>query len=551
MALYRSRTIKKPKDGLPQATLRNSGKRLSEMLSVLRRHRVAEGLDPVKLREIFEELGPTFVKLGQIMSLRSDMLPKEYCDELAKLRMEVEHLPWSVMKDHLEAEMGRSVEEAFESIETDPLGSASIAQVYRAHLKTGEEVAVKVQRPGIVESMTQDISMMSRAVDTLDVVRPRAAAEVMDMVDLHSLVDELWNSLQREVDFLQEADNIKEFSANNRSIAYIGTPKVYDEFCSPQVLVMDYVHGIPIDDVAALKKAGYDLSDIGIKLAENYTKQILDDGFFHADPHPGNLLVSDGKIMWIDFGMMGRFSNQDRLVLRSIITAMVAGDATAVKEGLLTVGDVSADVDHPRMLADIEAMLKRYGFTDIEDLDMGSALADLFELVRRNHIKLPTSYVMLGRGYVTLEATLAACRPEQSTLQIMSAHLRGERINLEELRNELTQMLLSSRTSAVKLASLPARLSDLVDMMAHGQIKTNMDLTGSEAPIARAGVILDRLGIALVSCALFIGSSILCLSDMHPKLLGIPILGFAGYVGAFGLSVWYICTVWRRDKRRR
>ena len=176
MALYRSRTIKKPKNGLPQATLRNSGKRLSEMLSVLRRHRVAEGLDPVKLREIFEELGPTFVKLGQIMSLRSDMLPKEYCDDLAKLRMEVEHLPWSVMNDHLEAEMGRSVEEAFESIETEPLGAASIAQVYRAHLKTGEEVAVKVQRPGIVESMTQDISMMSRAVDTLDVVRPRAAA---------------------------------------------------------------------------------------------------------------------------------------------------------------------------------------------------------------------------------------------------------------------------------------------------------------------------------------------------------------------------------------
>ena len=526
----------------PQAKLRTSAKRLSEIGSVIRKYKLNEGVTPVKLRCALEELGPTFVKLGQIMSLRSDMLPREFCDELAKLRMEVDPLPWDQIKPHLEAEFSQPLSSLFSEIDPTPLGSASIAQVYRARLMDGEEVVIKVQRPGIRELMTRDISLMRRAVDTVDFVNPQVSAKI---IDLPALVDELWQAFQREIDFLQEAASIEEFASNNAQIVYTGTPRVHMELCTQQVLVMEFIEGITLDDTDALVKAGYDTAEIGAKLAESFTKQVLDDGFFHADPHPANLIVREGEIVWIDLGMMGRFSTHERLLLRAIITDMVAGDAAAVKEGLLSVAQANGDVDHARMLADIESMLERYGFTTIEELDMGSALADLFELVRRHSIKLPTSFVMLGRGYVTLEATIAMCKTELTTMQIMQAHLADAMVDLD-FKDDLMKMVVGSRRSMRKMADLPARVSDLVDMAAKGQIKTNMDLKGSEEPIKLLGIIVDRLGIALVASALFMGSSVLCLTDLAPKILGIPLLGLAGYVGALVLSLWFIYQVWRR-----
>jgi ubiquinone biosynthesis protein len=543
MAIRRAFVVDRP----PQATLHGTVRRLGDFLTVLRKRKVNEGLTPEKLRLVFEDLGPTFVKLGQMMSLRSDILPQEYCNELVQLRMNVRPVPWEEIEPFLVSTYGKPLDEVFSEIDDVPMGSASIAQVYRGTLLDGSEVAIKVQRPGIGESMTRDISMMRRAVDALDLVSPSTAT---GMVDLPAVVDELWSTFQREMDFLQEMDSLEEFTRNNASISYVTCPRVYKRYCTSRVLVMEFIDGIPIDHIDALCAAGYDLPDIGGKLAENYTKQILDDGFFHVDPHPGNLLVRDGAIVWIDLGMMGRFNTQERRQFRSLISALVAGDTSSVKDMLLTIGSAEGEIDHAGLLTDIDTMIERYGSTNLEDLDLGTALGDLFELVRHFGIRLPANYVMLGRGYVTLETVIASCKPEQSTLQIMASHLKSEFIRDFDLGKELSHLLVSGGRSMEKAVDLPAHVSDLVNMAAKGQVKVNMAVTGSEEPIRLLGAIIDRTGVALISSGLFIGSSILCMTSMKPQVIGIPLLGLLGYLGALVLSMWFIYKVVLRRHHR-
>ena len=282
------------------------GERLKEITAVLHKHAITRGVSPEKLRMILEDLGPTYIKLGQIMSLRSDILPKRYCDELMKLCSDVAPMPFDQVVDVIQESFGCPWQEEFQSIEEEPLGSASIAQVHRAVMKTGEQVVIKVQRKGIYRTMARDIGLMHKVVRLLPPV------SIKEMVDLDLVLDELWKVTQEEMNFLTEAANMEEFHRKNREVAFVDTPVLYREYTTPHVIVMEYIDGFSIDDKDNLQKNGYNLNEVGSKLIDNFIKQVMVDGFFHADPHPGNLRVRDGKIVWIDMGMMGRLSEHDR-----------------------------------------------------------------------------------------------------------------------------------------------------------------------------------------------------------------------------------------------
>lgn len=274
-----------------------SNQRFLDILKVLKKHHLAKGMTPEKLKEIFEDLGPTYVKLGQIMSMRSDMLPEIYCDELKKLRTEVKPMEYSLVKQVIQQELGRPLESVFSKVQETPLGSASIAQVHLAVLSSGGQAVIKVQRPHIREMMERDIHLLKKAAKFLKV-----AMGTGDLIDFNTILDELWKTSQEEMDFIREAENLLTFYENQRDISYITCPQVFTKLTTPRLLTMSYIDGIQIDHMAALKSAGYDLTEIGEKAAENYCKQILEDGFFHADPHPGNLWISGGRIAWLDLG---------------------------------------------------------------------------------------------------------------------------------------------------------------------------------------------------------------------------------------------------------
>lgn len=316
-----------------EAKTLSSKRRLAQILGILKKHHITKGVDPVKFREILEDLGPTFVKIGQIMASRQDMFSERYCKELVKLRDNVAPLPFADVQRVIEEEYGCPMQEVFSSFERIPLGSASIAQVHKASLLDGREIVVKVQRPYIYEMMERDISLIRRAGKLL-----RLSEVLGSVIDINIVMDEFWFTAKQEMDFLNEARFAMEFARNHQSITYIGAPLIEQAYTTSRVLVMEYIDGIVIDDRKTLEEGGYDLREIASKLAENYIKQIVDDGFFHADPHPGNLRIRDGKIIWIDFGMMGTLQRSDKDLMKKAVQAIGSNDTELMVDVILTLG---------------------------------------------------------------------------------------------------------------------------------------------------------------------------------------------------------------------
>lgn len=354
-------------------TRRNKLKRLWQIARIANQFDVIHGLTPVKMRLMLEALGPTFVKVGQILSMRSEILPQAFCDELAKLRADADPMPYQTVLETLSSEYGRPIGEIFEHIDPTPLGSASLAQVHRATLLTGEDVAVKVQRPGVRETMAQDVSIMRSIARLATRVMPSA-----QVVDLGGVVEELWDTFESETDFLVEARNLAEFKRFCQPYVYMDCPKPYMDLCTEHVVVMDYVEGISVSHPEQLIAAGYDLKEIGTKLVDNYATQVLDDGFFHADPHPGNIIIAGGQIVLIDLGMTGRLNAKTRSVLKQMIFAVAKQDSPALADGLLRFAGTESDAaDYPALLADLDTIVAEYGTVDLKDLDLASFVTAL------------------------------------------------------------------------------------------------------------------------------------------------------------------------------
>lgn len=518
-------------------------RRLREIYAIVQKHHFLKGFSPEEFRAMLEDLGPSFVKIGQTLSTRSEILPKAYCDELAKLQTECDPLPFEQILVALDEIYGDARGDVFDAIDPTPLGSASLAQVHKARLATGETVAVKIQRPGVKATMAQDIDIMRMVA--------RQASRFMkdeQMLDLRDVVEELWATFLEETDFAREAANLEEFARLNRDVAFIDCPKVYPELCGEYVLVMEYVDGIPIMAVDRLREAGYDLEEIGQKILDNYATQILDHGFFHADPHPGNLLIRNGKIVYIDLGIMGRLSPRDRAGFGGIIEAVGMESAAELKDALLSFA-ISKDnsvIDHTRFLADLDLLLSDYGSCNVADIDIGMFLNDILLLTRSCKVTLPASITSVSRGIVTLEGTIAPFIPNDNVVSIINAHIQRSKSVRGELAQAMEDLALSLRSSSKGMLDAARFSGEALKMLTRGQLKMNMEVLGSEAPLSKLAKIINRLTIGIIIAGLFIGSSMLSLSSMEPRLLGVPVLAFFGYLGAAILSVWVILDISRR-----
>ena len=521
--------------------------RIGEMLSIVRRYDIFHGLTPQSLRRMLEELGPTFVKAGQILSMRSEILPESFTRELSRLRTDVEPMDRDTVLSALRAEYERPLEELFDAIDDQPLGSASVAQVHKAKLVSGELVAVKIQRPHVQEIMAQDISIMRSLA--------RYASRFMgdeQFIDLTSVVDELWQSFREETDFLVEARSLEEFRRNNADCVYLDCPRPYPALCTRHVVVMDYVEGIPIDNVARLEQAGYDLGEIGIKLVDNYTSQMLDDGFFHADPHPGNLVVRDGKIIYLDLGIMGRLSSHDRSAMRDMVVAVAEHNSALLADGLLrfSISDVS-DVDQAHLLADLDAIIADFGLADLSDLDIGAFMNALVSMAQKNGIELPGTVTMLARSLVTLEGVVDGMLPNTSIVDIIQRHLRS-RTSVDELAaHELKRLSGEALAAAHGLLGAAGEAGLAMRMLTRGQLRVNLDVAGTADPLEDFARTANRLTMSVIVAGLFIGSSVVYYARIQPVIFGIPVIGFLGYIVAFVLGVWVAHDIIRENRRRR
>ena len=517
-----------------------SATRLREMVEVLRARDIVHGITPEKLRLILEDLGPTFVKLGQIMSMRPDFLPQEYCDELMKLQTEANPLPFSVIEKVIEQEYQRRWTRIFRSIDEGALGSASIAQVHRAVLLDGEKVVIKVQRPGVHDVMGKDIVLLKRAAGILKILGP-----AQDVVDFSMVLDELWAIAKQEMDFVMEANHIEEFRHANQDADFVSCPKVYRHLTTQHVLVMEYVDGIQIDDVAGLKAAGIDARRIGERLGENYVKQIVEDGYFHADPHPGNIWVRGGKIVWLDLGMMGRLSNKDRAAIRKAIFALAQHDVFEMKAAVLSLGVPQERIDHARLYQDIDALIAPYGDLDFRSLKMGILSRQIMNVLRSHHIAIAPGISMFCRGVMTIEGVMRLVCPEVSFVEILARSMELSFAKGFNWREEAGKAKREGYILLRKSLQLPEQISDILKMTLSGQTKVNLELTGADEPLARLNKMINKLIIALLSAALLLGSSTICTTQMTPKIMEIPFLGVLGYLAAIVLSARLLWSILR------
>lgn len=513
--------------------------RLLEILDVMRRNELVKGITPEKLCAILEELGPTFIKLGQILSMRSNSLPKQYCDALSNLRSNVTPMPYEQIVSLIESTYGRPLDELFSSFDEVALGSASIAQAHAAVLKTGERVVVKVQREGIHDVMSRDIMLLKQACRILKYT------PVNGLMDFNQVLDEMWLVAQEEMNFQIEAANLERFHLLNEDVAFVTSPNLYREYTTTRILVMERIDGLSIDDHDALLKAGYDLSEMGAKLADNYVKQIMDDGFFHADPHPGNLRVRDGKIVWLDMGMMGSLSERERNLIGKAILGIARGDINICRDAVLGLGKFQGKADKRKLYRDIEDLLDRYGTADLGSMDLSQVFENLTDVMKANRISMPSTLTMLARGLATIEGIIAALSPELNVMDVVTGRIGANLLQHMDWRTRLGQDLSVLYDSAHKSMEIPSLFADVMRTGLKGEANLGIEHHAGADMAHLAQEIAQRLCTALICSALLLCGAVMY--SASPSVGGISYASVICFLFAAALLIW----MWSANRRNR
>ncbi len=544
-------------DGMNDKT---SAARLAEIIKALRKNKVTKGLNPDQLVHLLEDLGPTFIKLGQILSARSDMLPQEYCNALQTLRSSTTPEPFEHIETRLRDVYGKDYHEVFSELDETPLGSASIAQVHKAHLRDdGEAVAVKIRRDHVKEDMQRDIQLMRRAADLMNL----AGAARISGVDLVTVIDEFDRTVREEIDFNIERENLLRLAHDTAGEPGIACPKVYPELSDETVLVMEFVEGYSLENPQALADAGYNLREIGDRIANAYMRQMVEYGFFHADPHAANIIVRPaiteeeraegkrdrGEIVWIDCGMMGELSPHERALFYEMMKAMVLQDGHALTDLFIEWGRVSdapgKKLDYGKLLQDLTTLVNRYSVEDASTMDIVQLLNDVMSILDTANVIMPQSFVMLVRGLASLQGTLITLTPEISILAVVQRYVKSYMSRKFDPVKEMEDRLTAAVNAADKATQIPERVANVLDMAEKGRLKLGFDLAEATQPMEKLGNIIDRLSLAIITAGLFIGSSFIYAAGMQPQLFGVPIIGFLGYLGAAVLSVWIVYKIRR------
>ena len=521
----------------------SSNARFGQIFKVLTKYHALQSMTPQKLRMILEDLGPTYVKFGQIMSSRQDLLPPAYTHELEKLRSKVNPMPYEMVREEIIKAYGQAPEEIFASFSTTPLGSASMAQVHEATTKDGQKVVVKVQRPGLYEQMKVDVDMMQKGAKLLSKNKT-----ISSLVDLPELIDEFWTTSKEEMDFRHEAANANRFRKQMESLNYIKVPKIFNEFTRPNILVMEDIGGIQIDDYPHLDQEGYSREEIAMRLGLNFLDQIIEDGFFHADPHSGNLKVDNGRIAWIDFGMMGEITKSEANSIGSILKSLAARDVAGIADGVLEIGIPPANLDYIGFCNALENYLNRYLSQSFDDLDLGVMAEEAIEICHEYKIKLPKGIAMLGRSLVTIQGTLKDLNPQVNMLSYISKEKTSfDQIDWnQEIESSLRQMYADYKA----LLNLPLRADRILGLLQKGQLRVGISVSDLEQTILPSlNQTIDRVVVVILIAALLVGSSIVCTTNMKPTFLDIPLLGFAGFFVSFCLSLWLFYKMLFRPKK--
>ena len=501
---------------------------------------------PERVRCALQDLGPTFVKLGQVMATRVDLLTPEWTTELGKLQNAVPALPFAQVRPQLVEDLGADPEAVFERLEEAPLAAASLAQTHRAWLADGSAVVLKVRRPGIRDTVEADLRLMARLAE---IVEERAP----DLRRYHpaEVVQQFSASLRRELDFAAEGRNAERIAANFAGHDEVVVPRVYWEWTSERLNVQECLQGIAGTDLAAVDAAGLDRAQLAATGADIVLKMVLEDGFFHADPHPGNIFyLPDGRIGVIDFGMVGRVSEQRRFQIVQLLHGLVERESAPVADVLMEWGEGGGEVDEARLQADVGAFVDQYRGVPLKDLHMGLMLTDVTTILRNNGLSLPPDLALMIKAFLTLEGMGRQLDPDFDMAGAARPFL--ERVVLQ--RYSPRTLLKRSRRTALDamelVGDLPRELRRLLRTARRGRLHMQVEVTSLKAFGEQVDRAANRLTMGVITAALVVGSSIVMNSAgggvSSRWLLALGVLGF---VGAGLIGLWILLSIWRSGRR--
>ncbi|MFQ3620957.1 MAG: AarF/UbiB family protein [Spirochaetales bacterium] len=496
-----------------------------------------------RVRKVLEELGITFIKLGQLLSNRPDLLPAELIEELEKLQSEVPPFPTQEAIALIEKEYQVPLEKRFLEFSQEPIAAASIAQVHTATLRSGEQVVVKVQRPGLEEIIRTDLEIIKTFAHLLQGLFLKS-----EIINPLSIIEEFGRSLEREIDFWVEAAHMQRFADLFMDNPNVYVPRVYKEFTTRKILVMERIQGIRVTDIPALIAAGNDPKKIARNGAAIVLEQVFRHGFFHADPHPGNMFVlENNRICFLDFGMMGVILPRHREIINEIMVAMIDRDERRMARGLLELASRKTLPNLDKLEYELYELIDLYGNRPIKDIHLGEFVQRLLHLLLSYHIPLPPGFFLLSKALVTIEGVGLQLDPDFNLLMQLEPIVRkmfrmefGPDALLQEVRRHSLQIFSMLR-------NWPFDVKEIVEKLKEGRLILEVDAKNLIPFLKELDMVSNRLSFSIVLASLVVGSSIVINAKVPPLIAGsFSFIGVLGFLVAGIIGFWLLLSLWRR-----
>lgn len=498
---------------------------------------------PERLRLALEDLGPTFVKLGQLLGTRPDILPMEYISELEKLQDQVNPVPFKLIASEIEAELGMRLNQVFAHLDEAPLASASIGQVHVGKLLDGTQIVVKVQRPRVSEVIETDLAIL---FDLARVIEENTKWGVFYRVV--DLTEEFSQAIREEVDYTIEGRNADRFRKMFLDSEEVKIPKVYWEFTSVRVLVLEYIDGVKISNLDMLEVKGYDRDKIARRLANTIFRQIYIHGFFHADPHPGNVAVmKDEVIALMDFGMVGRVGDELKSQFVNLVLAIVRQDTKAMVELLLDIGKAHGKVNRGNLQKDLERLMHQYLDRPLSQVALGDIVGKMLSMANEYKIRVPVEIILLGKCLVTLEGLVRRLSPNISIIDLaepFGKELVKERFSPKRIKKFLLNQVVDLGYS---ILSLPKRVDNLISQLEEGELRVKLEHQNLQHIVRRLNIIGNRLSFSIVIAAIIIGSSLIARVAPSKLLTSLPIAE-VGFIVALLMGLWWLYSILRSGR---
>ncbi len=515
-----------------------------QMISKKRRERVEKLTRSERVRMAFEELGSTYIKLGQTLSTRPDLIPADFIQELSLLQDQVPPFPFVEVKTIVEKEFGRPLEDTFTFFEETPIASASIGQVHKAGLADGEIVAVKVQRPGIRKMIEVDLEIMLHLATLME--------RHVEDVALHrptKIVEEFARSIEKETDYTSEAANIERFARNFLDDPTLYVPRVYHDKSSPRVLTMEFVDGIKVSETQRLEATGQDMKLITTRGADLILKQVFEHGFFHADPHPGNIFVLPGNVICLlDFGMAGSVDLKTREDFVDLVDAVVNRDEYRTTQVLLKFTTWDAEPDVRLLEKEVAEFMGKHLYKSLKDIRLGHLIQNLFELVANHRLRIPPDIFLVMKAMATVEGVGLKLDPEFNMIaqsapfikKVKLARMYPDRI-AADIFKIAEELLFFGR-------QFPKDLLDVFRLLKQSRLSIKMKHQGMENMLATHDQISNRISFSIIIAALIVGSALIVISKTPPFIFGISLIGMVGFLAAAVMGIWLLIAILKKGR---